>query len=192
MNKNRMKKLVSVGLTVWGIMFAVSAEEPKNITENSGFEQIKPYTVPEKLKEFIVASEIPVKWGVNSYSPSKLSIIADAETSHGGSNYIRIEQLDKNKSGAFCYGTRIPVNAGEKYSLSVWAKGEGTLMLRCYAYSKVAALKSPSSNFIKISPEWKEYKIEIVIPAGAVKISPAFHIQGIVNLDDVKFCRISE
>lgn len=192
MNKNKARKFILAGSVILTAELAVCAEEGKNLIENPGFEVTAPYTVPEKLKDLFIASESPEKWGPNPNNPSKLTVISDAEASHGGSNYIKIEQLDNKRNSAICYGLKFKVNSGEKYSLSVWVKGDGQLISMCYAYAKDRSIPSIGGDgFRKISSqEWKEQKIEFTIPSGVESVCPAFHMQGTVNLDDAKFCKV--
>ncbi|MFA6175540.1 MAG: carbohydrate binding domain-containing protein [Phycisphaerae bacterium] len=176
--------------------YAAAANEAENLVENPGFEVVHPYTVPEKLKDLFVASEIPDNWGPNPNNPTKLVIVSDAEASHGGSNSVKIEPIDSESkaTSALAYSTRFKVLAGDKYSLSVWAKGEGKLILMCYAFEPqdVAIPAIGGDRYRAISStEWAEQKIEFTIPEGVESVAPAFHIQGIVTLDDVTFQRVA-
>lgn len=192
MRAARAGKLILASSVILAAGFTFGAEDAKSLIENSSFEKTKPYTVPEKVKDLFVVPEIPEKWQPNSNNPSKITVISDAETSHGGSNYIRIEQIDSKRNSAFYYVAKIKVNATEKYSLSVWAKGEGQLILMCYAFNKDASIPGiGGDSFRKISSkEWQEQKIEFTVPAGVDCVSPAFHTQGSVDLDDAKFYKI--
>ncbi|MFA6176722.1 MAG: hypothetical protein WC765_09110 [Phycisphaerae bacterium] len=175
---------------------AVATEAVENLVENPGFEVTHAYAVPEKLKDLFVASEIPDNWGPNPANPTKLSIVSDAEASHGGSNSVQIEPIDSESkaTSALSYASRFKVLTGDKYCLSVWAKGDGKLILMCYAYGpQDVAIPAIGGDRYRVisSTDWEEQKLEVTIPEGVESVAPAFHIQGIVNLDDVTFYRMT-
>ncbi|MCD6218915.1 carbohydrate binding domain-containing protein [Candidatus Calescamantes bacterium] len=188
--------LIALGLVLSLLMIGqiVRGGEPQNILENAGFEDIKPYTVPEKWRGKIEATEVPKEWGINTTYPGKLTVIYDAITSHGGSKYIKLEK-DKPRKTVALMGVgknwMIPVSSGKKYLIKIWAKGEkkekGSLTILAYGYSKKAFLKALSSEEMKVSPEWKEYKFEFTPFEGMVSTTIAFHVKGIVYLDDAYF-----
>ncbi len=183
-----------LGLVVWGLLVSaqvVHGEEAKNLLTNPGFEEIKPFTVPEKWQGKIEATEMPKGWGINFGFPGKLTVIYDAIASHGGSKYIRLSREEKGKSIAFTEAGRWgaaarKANPGEKYSVSIWAKGKGTMAILAYMYTPHRAFKfSRASKRMEVSSEkWKEYKFEFTVPEGMGYFTPAFHINGTVDLDD--------
>jgi len=187
------KNLMLVGLVVSLLMLGqiLGAEESQNLFKNPGFEEVKPFTVPEKWQDKVEATEIPKGWGINFGYPGKLTVIYDAITSHGGSKYIRLSREEKGKSIAFTEAGRWgaaarKANPGEKYSVSVWAKGKGTMAILAYMYTPRRAFKfSRGSKRMEISSEeWKEYRFEFTVPEGISYFTPAFHINGTVDLDD--------
>lgn len=84
-----------LGLVVLGVLaFAqvVHGEEAKNLLKNPGFEEVKPFTVPEKWQGKAEITEMPTGWGINFGYPGNLTVIYDAITSHGGTKYVRLSR----------------------------------------------------------------------------------------------------
>lgn len=186
---------------IWGLVLSllivgqiVRAEEPQNLLKNTGFEKIVPLVISSpKYKDALPGvDEIPKGWMIDySAFPGMLTVMYDAETSHGGSKYIRLENKD-TKPVALLYEKRVKVEPGKKYSFSVWAKGKGEIQMFLYTFDRKRRSKylgGIPSQWMEISSEdWKEYKFELIINNEDVgTITPRFHIKGTVDLDDASF-----
>ena len=190
--------LLALGLLVMGQM--VWAGEPKNLLKNAGFEKIEPYTVPQRWKGKLEATERPKKWGVVNVGGSygKLTVIYDAITSHGGSKYIRLESDSMAFWGG---GIRPPVNPDKKYLIKIWAKGKGAINIGAYGYSTPGPrggkfVSSTGSGWMEVknADKWKEYKFELSTKSkpDIKSIMIVFTIKGIVYLDDAYFAPLPE
>ena len=201
MNRNLtgLGLLISVCLLTVGT--AVGTEVAQNLLENGGFEEIEPLVIPEPaFKDALPGTdEIPAGgwWIYYAGYPGKLTVIYDVEASHGGSKYVKLEQT-RTVEMAFMgrrMGNKIMVAPGDRYSFSVWAKGEGQIAMIAYLYAHSAFKGSIgfTDGWQDISSEeWKEYKAELVISGEAEKIVPGFHIKGEVDLDDASFFLIED
>ncbi len=205
MNRNLLRKLgmfAGVSLLLMGQI--VRAEEPQNLLKNAGFEEIVPYTVPEKWQGKIEATEMPKGWGINIAYPGKLTVIYDAITSHGGSKYIKLETERAGKQGGEHFvggGVRPPVNPDKKYLIKVWAKGKGAINLGVYGYSVARPrggkfIPGFGSGWMQVnSPEeWKEYRFEFSTKSKPKIKSVAvyFSITGTIYLDDAYFAPLPD
>ncbi|GEM_PF-2774324 len=195
--KKIMFVLVAVNLCFLMTYHVVTAAEtkkvggPENLLKNSDFEEVVKYVIsePEFKDSLPGVTEIPKGYGINYASyPGKLTVIYDAETSHSGDKYIRLEQEAAAGIGFMCHthSTRHIVKPGEKYSVSCWAKGTGKMHILAYAYTDVGgSFPTLDGGEIEVFPEWKEYKWEFTVKEGMAGFILAFHATGVVDLDDV-------
>ncbi len=177
------------GQLLWG-------EERANLLKNPGFEKIKPFTVPERMKGIIEATEIPEGWSIGSGSyPGKLTVIYDVETSHGGSRYIKLENKPTPARKTYVlfagagHNRPVRVTPGKKYLIKVWVKGEGSIGIIAYGFTGRTFIHAFGSGRMQVnSPdEWKEYKFEFDTKESDKDINglqPAFSIGGTLYLDD--------
>lgn len=201
MMKKAMFVLAVVNLCFFAVYGVIIAEEskgtgaPENLLNNSDFEEVVRYVIPEPAFQDSLpgVTEIPKGYGINYAAyPGKLTVIHDAETSHSGEKYIRLEKESPAEIGFMCHSHagRLRVNAGEKYLGSCWAKGKGKMHILAYAYSEIGGSRPTlDSGDMEMSTEWKEYKWEFTIPEGTAGIIFAFHAKGAVDIDDVGLFR---
>jgi len=193
------RNLIVPGLVLSLLMMGqvVRAAEPQNLLKNAGFENIEPYTVPEKWQGKMEATEMPTGWRICGWAyPGNLTVIYDAITSHGGSKYVKVDGYRTRRQGGshFFNVERFAVSPDKKYVIKVWAKGKGDILLGVYGYSKpsLAAKFIPSgiaSGWMQVTKDWKEYKLEFDTKSKPdIKgISIYFAIVGSVYLDDAYF-----
>jgi len=188
-----------LGLILFSSLLAgniLRAEEAKNLLSNPGFENIEPFTVPEQWQGKVEASEMPKDWIVPPSSPGKLTVIYDAITSHGGSKYVKLEPLTARWTSFRGKGKnwQIPVSPNKRYVVKVWAKGNGSIAISMYGYSKRRGGKfipGFGSGWMEVnSPDnWKEYKFEFST-SSKPKIKSTtvtFSTKGTIYLDDAYF-----
>ncbi len=194
------KNIISLGLVLSLLMAwqVIRAEESENLLKNPSFEDIEPYTVPEKWQDRVKATEMPKGWGINFWAyPGNLTVIYDAITSHSGSKYVKVEGYRTRRQGGshFFYTERPAVSPDKKYVIKVWAKGKGSITLGFYGYSKPSMggrfIPGFASGWIEVNnpDEWKEYKFEFDIKSNPeIKaVSVYFGVVGTIYLDDAYF-----
>ncbi len=194
------KAIIALGLALSLMMTgqAIRAEEAGNLLKNPGFEDIEPYTVPEKWQQRAKAPEMPTWWGINLWAyPGNLTVIYDAITSHSGSKYVKVEGYRTRKQGGahLFYTERPAVSPDKRYIIKVWAKGKGAISLGFYGYSKAWGggkfIPGFGSGWMEVnSPDnWKEYKFEFDVKSKPeIKaLSVYFGVTGTIYLDDAYF-----
>jgi len=186
----RENRTIVVGCGILLMALQGFGQEPEELIENGGFEGIVPYVVNEIHKEvFRDVKEIPKGWTMNVAYPGKLTVIYDAETAHGGSKFIRLEQSMPPGVG-FYHLDRKAVLPGEKYSISIWVKGKGQFILRAYSYDDKVSLGTIGDRIVDVaSEEWVKYTTSFTISESVKYICPAFHATGIVDIDDTSFTK---
>ncbi|MBE6404433.1 MAG: hypothetical protein E7040_00250 [Lentisphaerae bacterium] len=179
-----MKKLfISLALT------AAAALSAQNVLLNPDFEEIVPAKFTAKLKKYIDADEVPKGWSFNPPSnPSKFTMVTDAETSQNGSCYLRVEQKDPKKNSSCSQWWR-PVKGGQTYRFTVWAKGNGNLLLQVIAYDrKINVLGSFVNNRkmekVSSAEEWKKYEYTFKMPEKTSKVVVHIKMNGVIDLDN--------
>ena len=184
--------VVNLMVIVFSCLVAVTASgENKNLLKNPGFEEIAPFVVSDKYKEKVEATEMPKEWSMSFTYFGKLVVICDPETSHGGINYIKLKKEGKTyvvliEAGKYSPAHPRKCRTGEKYSASIWAKGEGKLWILAYMYQEHRGFKfSRGSSSLEISSnEWKEYKVEFTIPEQITGFILSWHVNGTIDIDD--------
>ena len=168
--------------------FSLAAQ---NLLKNPDFEDIQTAKLKERLKQYLMAEEIPTGWTVRPPgNPSKFTVVTDGETSKKGSCYLRVEQLDPKKDCS-CSQWWLPVKGGRKYKFSVWTKGRGSIMLHVVAYDKkknvLGSFHPKAKSPIPSETEWNLNEFEFVMPESAVEVVASYLMRGTVDLDDAFF-----
>lgn len=172
-------------LTLLVLFCSIGLACSQNILQNPDFEKISTPEIKERLKQFFKVTECPDIWGVNPSAPAIFTVIADAETSHSGSIYLRVEQLTQANSS--CTQWWVPVKAEQRYRQAIWAKGKGKIILMSIPYTKKRNILPHlgMSSFVEVaSDEWKEYSVEFTTVPETDTVIVSFHMQGVVDLDD--------
>jgi hypothetical protein len=197
--------LLAACLVIGGVTSVrAGAEDFGNLLSNGGFEEIEPLVIVETayLDALPGVDEVPAGWMIDySAMPGMLTVIYDVETSHRGAIYVRLENRGgmDGREVSFLYNkSRVPVEGGKRYVLSVWAKGKGRieLLFHCLGrqdkeeWNKTVGLAT-SEKLAVSSEEWKEYTFECVLPENAGNGTPRFNIAGVVDLDDAAFRRVN-
>lgn len=177
-----MKNMFIFLLTCTTVVAAFCGE---NILKNPDFEIISTPNINERQKKIFEATEVPDNWGVNPAYPTKFTVITDAETSHSGSYYLRVEQLTKANSS--CTQWWVPVKAKKTYRQSIWAKGKGKIILTAIPYTakRIMLLRKGMPALVEVaSDNWKEYAVEFTTDAETEFLIVSYHMQGVIDLDD--------
>lgn len=175
-----------ISALAFAAVFSLSAQ---NVLRNPDFEEFDPAKLTAKLKKYMDADEMPRFWSFNPPgNPSKFTMMLDAETSHNGSCYLRVEQKDPKKNSS-CSQWWLPVKGGMKYRFTIWAKGKGKLLQQVVAYKKRRSVAGSFINNRKMVPvtsetEWKKYEFEFAMPKDAVEVVMHIKMNGVIDLDN--------
>ena len=162
---------------------------------NPGFERVSD---PDSL---------PDGWGCESNG--MVTVMADAETSHRGSYYLKIDTTGGRapcRIDAYCradlgqnQSSRAPVEPGQKYAISFWAKGKGKVRIGVFEYDNRRWL-APTINLEEIvvhGETWQAYEL-IYTPTATGRLPDrngaavglanfGVWVEGLVCLDDFSF-----
>jgi hypothetical protein len=112
-----MRLIMAVGLVLGGAL--AQAEEPANLVENPGFEELGP-------------EGFAVGWNGGSFGKPGANVSIDATVAHSGQRSVKVGV----SAGSFvtCAAARIDVKPSTKYCLTWWCRTEGFKRSRAYVF----------------------------------------------------------
>jgi len=156
--------LLSLIVLMAGVQTTVSAEE-ENLLKNPGFEIL--------VKDKKSGDMVPKSWRTQPNYKCRVTIVTDKADVHSGQRAVKLETLPNYKK-MFHNDFNQPypainVSAGEKYKVSFWAKGTGSIRSGFYFYElkdgKEAFVGGTNKIFnLSESDSWQKYSWTYQIP----------------------------
>ena len=134
----RILLLICAALMLMGVI--ASAEEPSNLLENPGFEEVR-------------NNGLPVGWYTDAYLTREgISVFSCTEAARTGSGAAVVENLDMNDAR---FAQRVKVKPNTMYRLSGWVKADGILDAGRGANLSIEGVYVFSDSLYDTNGEWK-------------------------------------
>lgn len=135
--------------------------------------------------EETTADGAPLNWYYAASNDADAKMNIDSSDSYTGQNSLHIVRNSGMLNFAIMSANYIPVTAGEYYEISFFTKSRNAVNSRVKvnlvtygendtAISTISTIETPLSGNDTVTDEWKQYKMNAIVPAGSVK--------GIVNV----------
>ena len=171
------------------LITAVIVPPGENLLKNAGFEEDSD------------ADNWPDNWWLHTGKNGSTKW----DTAQGQSGKACLHGVSLNDKGycQFAYNPRIPVIPGERYALSLWAKGpesgkQNGVQVTAYDPAGNSLLAKPGANclFFAPGPYWKRFVDIYTVPAEAKEIglyfSTCWLTEGEIFIDDVSLALLSD
>lgn len=164
----------------------------QDLSFNNGFEASTPLTITANAPLF------PLDWRL--YNGDQVQAGTDTTTAHSGKASLKLGQSSGSPSdppGVFLFPINGEAQAGQRFTATVWAKGQAAtgsngLMLSWVDISHHVIASTPLAAAPQGSFGWQQLKASGAAPSGAVAVSinlVSAQNSGSVWFDDVTFAR---
>lgn len=182
-------------------------QKPEELAVNGGFEQVKLrlQSSSRYVRDMLdkgwdfgkrPLAEFPLKWYPQPNSaPAKFLVVKgkSGKEVHSGERCVYVKRL--GKKGETRLSGPVRGKARRTYRCSLWARGSGRLVTRCYGQDSlgrsVPCSPKPGRIDVKLGKSWKKYCVDVRATGAKVsQFNIALAVCGEAWLDDVSLIEI--